>query len=288
MTEKTLIHLNSISKKLGLTDLQMKNALFKIPAWLHTIGTNDNLLKISGEVNRIRRDSRKGKYFDPQMLISSRLADLLEKEFNSIKDYVSLKEVQQTHNLPKSKLKQYVMLKKKDSIADFLGTNIFLKSCNSYIRRRRVNAFVNSFFIWLLGNNAKTSYKIMNEELGVMDTFYSLEEVRYRNSKKGRILGFYKSAKNKVEAIVGFYSGEIKFLDKLKRNPEFLKTPAYRKLKSTENPIIYSFDLKEILDKSNRLYLNLILRAYKNAPLEVIWGGGNGPAIYLYCTYRFT
>lgn len=271
ISKKQLIN---IQEELKLDQRQLETALKKIPQWLHAVGVNKNLEKIMVEVIRLTRR------YSPYNEVSPRLEKLLKQEFEATKDFVSVESIRAENHLPKNKMTKFMLENKKDSIADFLGVNIFLDSNQSYIRKRKIKAFVNRFFVWLLSNNAAMIGIVVNEEYGILDKFYCLEEIKVGNSKKGRILGFYKNDEGVNCAIVGFYNGQIKFLKAVRRSQEGLVAPKFKQYDYKTPPVTFNFTLETVLDKNNRTLFNLLLRGKENAATKVIWGGGAPGTLY--------
>lgn len=267
MNNETKIQLVDVEKELGIRSATLERAIKKIPDHLHSIGVD---LHLEPEAKKVSR--RYSSYIE----ISKDLYNYIITQFNSTKDFVSTTEIQKKYNFPKKLLSNYLShhkLDSKDGVAEYLGSNIFLRSNFNYIQKRKVKAFVKHFFIWLLSNHASTSAELFNTEYGFKDTFYTLEEIKYGNSKKGRILGFSKSGSNKIEAIVGFYNGEIKFLPELQRNPEGMTSPDFKKYDYETMPIQFSFSLEDILDKNNREVLNILVAGHSHGPRKAILGG---------------
>ena len=273
MNEVNNIQLLEVEKELGIRSVTLERAIKKIPDHLHSIGID---LHLEPEAKRVSRR------YSPYTDISKDLYDYIINQYNSTKDFISTTDIQREYNFPKKLLSNYLShhkLDSKDGVAEYLGSNIFLRSNYNYIQKRKVKAFVRHFFVWLLSNHASTSAELVNTEFGFKDTFYTLEEIKYGNSKKGRILGFAKSGSEKIEAIVGFYNGEIKFLPELQRNPEGMSSPDFKKYDYETMPIQFNFSLEDILDKSNREVLNILVAGHSNGPRKTIWGG-TGSTIY--------
>ena len=133
ISKKQLI---TIQEELKLDQRQLETAVKKIPQWLHAVGVNKNLEKIMIEVIRLTRR------YSPYNEVSPRLEKLLKQEFEATKDFVSVESIRAENHLPKNKMTKFMLENKKDSIADFLGVNIFLDSNQSYIRKRKIKAFV--------------------------------------------------------------------------------------------------------------------------------------------------
>lgn len=262
-TNKTV---GDLLEELNVSEGILEKAIKKIPEWYHIIGASPTHQRFILESKRIC------KGFTKLYPVSAGLYQVIVDQYNDSKDLVSIPEIQKRFRLPNNKLHQF-MKNFKGDLHDYLGSNIFLNQKYYYLQARKVKSFVDKFFKWILGKYASQSAVLLNEETNELDTFYSLEEVQAGNSKKARILGFYKSSTGKTEAICGFYNQTIKYLPTLHRSTVGLESPGFIKYDSSVRPVYFSFDLKDVMNRDFRNYFNLLVFALKHKPVSILYSG---------------
>lgn len=262
---------------INITNQRVKKAISNIDDWLNIIGNGPSRRKYAIEAKHFLN------HYSMYGTIEPDLYDLVIKQFKESNDLINLKEVQKSNRLP-NVVYTFVDNYKSGGIHDYLGSNIFLMTKHTanyakehqtyYLPSRKVKGFVDEFFKWLLSNYAKPEARMLNKETGEMDDFYTLEEVQAGNSKKARILGFYKSITGKTEAICGFYNNHIQFLPELQRSTSGMVNPDFKKYDAkSDRPVFFAFDLKDVMNRQKRNYFNLFVSSLRQKPVSIFYSG---------------
>lgn len=261
-------NIGMLANKLDISLVSLEHAIKKIHNLLEIKGKSKKDIKISCEVNKICTK------FSELYPISDALENLICDQYQSTSDLVSLPTIIEEYDLPDQQLYKFVRKEKSNTLIDYLGYNIFLNDKQKYIARRKIKGFLKEFFIFLLSHYASTSGYVLNKNLNIYEEFFAPEEVQVGNSRKGRILGFYKNKDHQQEAIVGFYNGEISFQKQLKKFSINSISLNFKATQSSQRPIIFSFSLDELLSKDHRFYINMLIESRRNHPFKILYGGG--------------
>lgn len=207
-----LDELNILASNFGkpeLTDKRLSSAIAKLPNYFEVVGLDSTNGSLILEAKRLLRK------FSLLKPISNDLYQVIIDQYKSTEDLIPLSKIVDSNRLPRKKVQLFVRKFKSGQLSDYLGINIFLSLKATYIPQRKVNAFVEDFFDWILGNYASFSAIVKNGENNRRERFFAFEEVKQGKSEKGRILGFYETADGTTSAIVGFYNGKIAYMDSL-------------------------------------------------------------------------
>lgn len=262
--------LNSMAAELGerkITDSMLHRAINKLPNWFEIRGVNHKNEKLVVEAKKI------GRFYSDMFPISSDLYNQILEQYRATRDLISVPEIVKEENLPERKVREFIRLYKNETLADYLGVNIFLNSRYAYVPARKEKGFIDGFFKWMLGEFATFEGRLLNLDTNLYENFYVFEEIKAGNSKKGRILGFYKESSSKICAICGFYDGRMKYLSALKRSSSQNVSPKFTKYKSKDRPVVLSFNRLEVMDRHLRNYFNVLLVAWRFQPVKIIYGG---------------
>lgn len=259
--------IGSLANELGISISRLEHAMNKIPNWLSIKGKSHQDLKVNHEVVMI---CKKFSKFFP---VSDELANIIIDQYQTTADLISLSQIIKSYSLPKQQTYSFVKEEKQNTLIDYWGSNIFLKDKEKYVSKRKLRGFLQEFFVHLLMHTAKTSGYLFNDKKKIYEEFFALEEIQVGNSRRGRILGFYKNQDHENVAIVGFYNGDMSFQKHVKKFSISEKSQNFKKEDTSKRPIVFSFDLKDLLDKEQRCYINILLESRRNRPFTVVYGG---------------